>query len=443
MVHAAVYKTRLVSNVQLWVSTCFSANMHRYIPCTYALSFLIGFAFLSFPFLIAADGPDGQQCGPSDGGAICSLSTCCSAGGFCGVTDAYCGNGCQSQFGSCQTAAAPSCDNDSKSASNGRRVGYYQVSQAWDRACDQVAPQQINTTGLSHLILAFAHFDAEFNVIPADNQDGELYLQFTSLQSSSLQTWISIGGGGFSTLAWSQMIGMAANRARFISSLQAFMQQHGFQGVDIDFEFPTADGSDSQSLVALISDLKVGLGSDYGISLTLPADWGSIRGFDPAGMAPHLDFFNFMAYDVRGWGVQSGSSQYNVSYPADVRDIAGDMMPLWANGIDPKLVNLGIPYYGRGYTLAADSCTTVGCEATGPSAPGNCTRDSTGILSLMEIESIDGFTVNLDHAAMQKYAVWGGTQWVGYDDAETVALKASWADSHCLGGIMFWSVDFA
>jgi chitinase len=358
------------------------------------------------------------------------------------VTDAYCGSGCQSQFGSCSVPASPSCDSSAKSATNGRRVGYYQASQAWGRACDQMSPNQINTTGLTHLILAFAQFDSGFHVIPANNQDETYYSSFTSLQSSSLETWISIGGGGFSTSTWSAMISIPANRATFTSSLQAFMQHYGFQGADIDFEFPAADGSDSQNLVALISDMKAAFGSDYGISLTLPADWGSIRGFDPAGMASNLDFFNYMAYDIRGWGVQSGTSQGNVSYPADIRDVAVDMMPLWANATDPKLVNLGVPYYGRGYTLASGSCTTVGCEATGPSVAGSCTKHNTGILSLAEIEGIQGITVTLDQAAMQKYAVWGATQWVGYDDAETIALKAGWADSQCLGGIMFWSVDF-
>jgi chitinase len=151
------------------------------MSCIYFCSLLPAWALLlSFPVLTAADGPYGQQCGSSDGGAICSLNTCCSAGGFCGVTDAYCGSGCQSQFGSCSVPASPSCDSSAKSATNGRRVGYYQVSQAWGRACDQMSPNKINTTSLTHLILAFAQFDSGFNMIPANNQDETYYSSVTS-----------------------------------------------------------------------------------------------------------------------------------------------------------------------------------------------------------------------------------------------------------------------
>lgn len=32
-------------------------------------------------------------------------------------------------------------------------------------------------------------------------------------------------------------------------------------------------------------------------------------------------------------------------------------------------------------------------------------------------------------------------QWIGYDDADTISLKTSWADQNCLGGTVYWSVD--
>ncbi|GAB4853071.1 Basic endochitinase, variant 2 [Ancistrocladus abbreviatus] len=38
-----------------------------------------------------------QQCGSQVGGAVCSGGLCCSQYGWCGSTDAYCGQGCQSQ----------------------------------------------------------------------------------------------------------------------------------------------------------------------------------------------------------------------------------------------------------------------------------------------------------------------------------------------------------
>lgn len=42
---------------------------------------------------------------------------------------------------------------------------------------------------------------------------------------------------------------------------------------------------------------------------------------------------------------------------------------------------------------------------------------------------------------MMKALVWGD-QWIGYDDAETIAMKKAWADGQCFGGTMVWSIDF-
>lgn len=381
------------------------------------------------------------QCGPENDGARCPLNVCCSSAGFCGTSSIYCGDGCQSEFGSCSVPTVPSCSTDGKTATNGRRVGYWRVQQAWDRSCDVVLPSQIQTNGLTHLILAFAHFDSDsFAVAASDPKDVPFYEQFTALQSSSLKTWIAIGGG-FSVESWSSMVATSSSRSAFISSLKSFSETYSFQGVDLDWEFPST--ADADNLVSLVRELRAAFGKDYGISAAIPADWGSIQGFNAAGMAKYVDFLNFMAYDLHGWGVDSGAAQKAVTDQASILDIANDLMPLWANQTDPALINLGIPLYGRGYTLSSSDCKTVGCEASGPSEEGSCVKDPTGVMVLSDIKtaiSANKATVALNSTSMQKHATWGD-QWMGYDDADTLALKLSWADGLCLGGAMFWALD--
>lgn len=48
--------------------------------------------FLAFVILGSA-----EQCGRQNGGALCPNGLCCSEFGWCGTTEAYCGEGCQSQ----------------------------------------------------------------------------------------------------------------------------------------------------------------------------------------------------------------------------------------------------------------------------------------------------------------------------------------------------------
>lgn len=397
---------------------------------------------LTIPAVVGKD--PGAECGPAGGGAACGLNTCCSSAGFCGTSSAHCGTGCQGAFGSCTVPTAPRCDASKKSATNGRRVGYWQVQQVLDHTCGVVLPADINTTSMTHLVLAFAHFDPKtFQVVPADPAHEEYYAEFTGLQSDSLQTWIAIGGGDFGTAKWSTMARTVAGRKAFVSSLKDFMEKYSFQGVDLDWEFPDPSGSDAQNFVALAKEIKDSIGC--GISAAVPSDWGSVKGFDIDGLSNYLEFFNYMAYDIHGWAIDEGSNRAKVTYPADIRDVEVELLPLWANATQAGQLNLGLPYYGRGYTLSDSSCTIEGCKATGPSKSGKCSPDPSGVMALDDLETIikdQSPSIILDRAAMQKRAIWDDHQWIGFDDADTIDLKRSWADRHCFGGMMAWSVGF-
>lgn len=105
---------------------------------------------------------------------------------------------CQQGFGSCKIVPPPSCGINS-GTTNGRTIGYYQSYNVRDRVCMKVKPSDINTKGYTHLNFAFASVDpVSFVVVPANAGDVELMLAFTALKSSSLQTWIAVGGYGFS-----------------------------------------------------------------------------------------------------------------------------------------------------------------------------------------------------------------------------------------------------
>jgi chitinase len=142
----------------------------------------------------------------------CGMNLCCSALGWCGVshpspssiasltvsqtTDTYCTNAdpehqtlpCQAGFGSCQVKKGRTCGVGSGST-NGRNVGYYQGSNTRDRLCNRIYPNDIVSTGYTHLYYSFASINpTTFSVVPADEGDVALYTQFTALRSRGLQT---------------------------------------------------------------------------------------------------------------------------------------------------------------------------------------------------------------------------------------------------------------
>ncbi|ESZ99230.1 oviduct-specific glycoprotein [Sclerotinia borealis F-4128] len=394
----------------------------------------------------------------------CGMQLCCSSSGWCGTTEAFCHNAdpvhktlpCQAGYGSCAISPSPSCDSEGNST-DGRTIGYYQSWNMRQRKCDTRSPVQLNLKGFTHLFYAFAFIDpTSFRVVPA-HPDDEYYMRdFTDMsKDGSVETWIAIGGYDFSDIGpthttWSDMVSTKANRAAFIVSVEEYMLNYGFQGVDIDWEYPGEplrggrNLVDTKNLSLLVREMRAAYGNRFGISVTLAPDYWYLRWFDAKAMESSVDFFGFMAYDLHGsWDSDVLTLGKIVRGQADIREIRNNTVPLWFDGLDPKKINFGLALYGRGYTLTDPSCNSLQCSFSGPSKPAECTN-SEGVMSLSEIKRLAkerNIKPNYLEESMMKELTWDD-QWIGYDDEETFAAKKKVANSLCFGGTMVWSIDF-
>ncbi|CAG7560691.1 unnamed protein product [Fusarium equiseti] len=400
-----------------------------------------------------------------EGEMPCGMNLCCSATGWCGTTEVFCDNAdplhktlpCQAGYGGCNIVSSPSCAKGGGST-NGRTIGYYQSWNVRTRKCDTKTPKQLDTKGFTHLFYSFAFIDpVSFKVTPAHNDDAKQMREFTGLsKGSNLKTWIAIGGYDMSNentpthTTWSDMVSTKANRAAFIESVRDYMDEYGFTGVDLDWEYPGEPKrggrklADTRNLSMLLKEMRAAYGSKYGISLTLAPDYWYLRWFDAKAMEPHVDFFGFMAYDLHGsWDSDVLTLGKIIRGQADIREIHNNTIPLWFAGLDPKKINFGLAMYGRGYTVADKNCKDLGCSFAGPSKKGECT-DSDGVMSLGEIKNLiknKGVKSTYLKDSLMKQIAWDD-QWIGYDDEETFAAKKAWADGFCFGGTMIWSIDF-
>jgi chitinase len=103
---------------------------------------------------------------------------------------------------------------------------------------------------LTHLNFAFAYVDpATFNVVTMDpDTPASLFVDAANAKiiNPKLQVWLSIGGWTFSDNGTStqpvlgNIARSAANRQTFANNLVKFMLAYGFDGVDIDWEYPGA-----------------------------------------------------------------------------------------------------------------------------------------------------------------------------------------------------------
>ncbi|KAM5486856.1 putative chitinase [Microsporum canis] len=274
-----------------------------------------------------------------------------------------------------------------------------------------------------------------------------------------LKVWASIGGWDFNDPSptfrtFSQLAASPFGQFLFSQSLLAFLEAHGFDGVDLDWEYPVASergGSDVDydNYVSWLANLRValdGAGKGYGLSLTLPSSYWYLQHFDIAKMAKSVDWFNMMSYDLHGlWDQNNKWIGSIVNGHTNLTEISLAMDLLWRNSIKPDQVVMGLGFYGRSFTLKDPSCGTAGCPFSSAGRPGECTK-SAGTLSFTEIEAIladprRGAKKVYDPVAAVEIVTFDNDQWVSYDDSKSFKAKMDYANSHCIGGTLVWAVS--
>lgn len=51
----------------------------------------------------------------------------------------------------------------------------------------------------------------------------------------------SVGGWNFPSKYWSEAVKSKENREHLIKSMESFMEEHKFDGVDLDWEYPCSE----------------------------------------------------------------------------------------------------------------------------------------------------------------------------------------------------------
>ena len=247
------------------------------------------------------------------------------------------------------------------------------------------------------------------------------------------------------------------SRMKFAQSSVAFLRKYGFDGLDIDWEYPGDEARggnatlDKDNLVLLADELRKYFDDAperFELSIAVPASIPTLElGFDLTKLAESVHFFNVMAYDQHGvW-----DDPHIMGAHSDIGGINAVIDFFITNSSVPSSqVVMGMPAYGRSYTANETSCVALGCpfdEFSNETAIGGC-LDTNGFVPFVEIYNWEqqgrgtGYdSIMMDMGTYSAVMVKDDDQLISYDNAETFRAKIDYATEKCLGGSMVWAID--
>lgn len=365
---------------------------------------------------------------------------------------------------------------DGVSSCKKRIVGYY---TSWQKRKIHAA----HLKRLTHVIYAFMEMQADGNVLigsadRATSEDPEKDKEVTIERLERLMDLASYFphlkvmfavGGWANSQYFSRMAASPDSRIKFIGSIIKLIEEYGFDGVDIDWEYPVTGGAnegtpaDKKNYVTLMQELRTALDNfasrvsrkeKFLISFASAAgQWTLDPGYDLPGLLKYADFVNVMSYDFFGaweskWGAYTGppaplffgmpprfSGKTNTDWTMKYYACKTKM---------PHKINMGVPFYGRFWKNVGDPvdksdsmwrlAQSVNGKFEGGYSPWND----------IETDYLDNsqFEKHFHEKSKTPYA-WNPTTktFLGYEDEVSLTHKKNYAVDKNIGGLMIWALE--
>ncbi|GAA1972465.1 glycosyl hydrolase family 18 protein [Kitasatospora viridis] len=350
---------------------------------------------------------------------------------------------------------------------------------------------------------AFADYEKSFGSDISVNGTADVYNQpiagnFNQLKelkakNPNLKILLSIGGWTYSKYFSDAAATDASRKALVSSCIDMFIKGnlpsdagYGgpgtgagiFDGFDIDWEYPGGGGhtgnhsspNDKQDYTALLAEFRSELdaqgktdGKTYALSAALPAGQDKIANIETDKVGQYLTFGDVMTYDMHGGWEATGPTNHQAALYSDPSDPATPIAPgtskysidegikAWTAG-DPqygipggfpaKKINMGVPFYYRGWTgVPAGSSHGLFQTATGPAPGAAMSGNVNGIRMYKELSGVVDNPADTywDDTAKAAYFYDGTNFWSG-ENAQSIQSKADYLHCNGLGGSFAFSL---
>jgi chitinase len=248
---------------------------------------------------------------------------------------------------------------------------------------------------------------------------------------------------GASSEVFRGLSAVEAARDRFAQNLRAFVDENGYDGADIDWEYPQGP-KDYANFVAMMAAVRVAMPSPrYTLSIDVPSDPRQVLGaYDFKGLLPVIDFVNDMTYDMAGpWtqNAQINSAIYRDPGNPQPQGSVKESLDLFIGTyeIPAQMINVGNPFYGYRYTTTEDLYDRCKCQ-------GQAVYVNYGTYVKQRIDR-QGWHSRLNVPSGNPYLLYGNSHQPGfitYDDPISTYRRVAYSLwTRGTGGVFMWSLD--
>merc|ERR1711973_397348 len=290
---------------------------------------------------------------------------------------------------------APRPDYDNKPLSNGLSGDYkivcYFTNWATYRQTGggKFDPENIDYRVCTHIIYGFAVLDSNTLLVKshdpyADMSDGysgkDMYRKVTEFKKHGIKVTLALGGWNDSKGdKYSRLVNNPDARRKFIEHVIGFIEKHDFDGLDLDWEYPSCWQTeckedrykDKDAFTAWVRELSAAF-KPKGLLLSAavsPSKTIMDVGYDIPQISSYLDWINVMTYDYHGqWDKKTGHVAPMYEHPDDDFYFFNANFPMnyWHESGCPKnKLVMGMPLYGQSFTLTKSSENGLNAPAKG------------------------------------------------------------------------------
>nr|ALX35002.1 chitinase A [Bacillus pumilus] len=281
-----------------------------------------------------------------------------------------------------------------------------------------------------------------------------------------LKTFISGGGWSWSN-RFSDVAADPAARENFAASAVNLLRKYGFDGVDLDWEYPVSGGlpgnstrpEDKRNYTLLLQDVPKKLdaaeakdGKKYLLTIASGASPEYVSNTELDKIAETVDWINSMTYDFNGGWQSINAHNAPLFYDpkakeagvpnAETFNIESTVKRYKEAGVKADKLVLGTPFYGRGWSNCepGDNGEYQKC---GPGKEGTWEK---GVFDISDLEknyiNKNGYKRYWNDRAKVPFLYYAENgNFITYDDEESYGYKTDLIQSNGLSGAMFW--DFS